>query len=205
MRRRALLGTAATLTAGMAGCSMLGLGGDTGDETTTTAPPESTTTTAGSGPTQTTTDGEGPSGTTADGQLGLLPQGSEFQRDWQRETTDTRDSGVVGTYSRETDDAEWTMSVRVRSFDTVDTARQNIDAERERLASYVGVKIREVGIGDEAFGVSRTQTTAECWAREGRRVVGLEVETDYNFQGGGPTVTVDEAASYAEAVIASWG
>jgi hypothetical protein len=208
-RRRLLTAAAAALTAGLSGCSSLGLGGGDGGDGTTTAP---TTTTIESTRTQTedgTSEGTTDSPTTTQSDLPdaavLLPEGSVFGSDWQRMDITGRNGGAVGSYERETDKERWEMELLVREFDDEETAADNLAEERDRLGSYTGVEIVDIDVGDEAFGVSRTSKTATLWYRSGTVVSSIDMETDYRVRGGGPDISVSDLGSFAEAAIGAWG
>lgn len=208
-RRRLLTAAAAALMAGLPGCSSLGLGGgDGGDGTTTeptTTPTESTPTQTGDGTSERTTE----PATTTESDLpavaALLPEGSVFGSNWQRTDITAKNGGAVGSYEKETDKERWEMELLVREFDDEDTAAENLAGERDRLSSYTGVEIIEIGVADEAFGVSRTNKTATLWYRSGRIVSSIDMETDYSVRGGGPEVGVSDLGPFAESAIAEWG
>lgn len=206
-RRRLLTATAAALTAGLAGCSSLGFGGGDGGDGTTPGTTEGTTQT-----TRDTTDGTtttaGGDGTRTTSSLppeaALLPEPSAFGDRWSRTGVAERSGGVVGNYERTGEEEEWQMAFLLREFDSEDGAASNLQEERERLESYAGVTITEADVGDGAFGVSRTGPTAVLWFQHGTIVSSIEVETDYNFRGGGPEIGVGDLVPFAEAAIQGW-
>lgn len=208
-RRRLLTAAAAALTAGLSGCSSLGLGGGDGGDGTTTEP--TTPTTTASTPTQ-TEDGtsesttEQPTTTRTDlpEVAALLPDGSVFGSDWRRTDMTGSNGGAVGSYEKETDRERWQMELLVREFADEDTAAENLSGERDRLSSYTGVEIVDIDVGDEAFGVSRTNKTATLWYRSGTIVSSIDMETDYRQRGGGPEIGVPDLRPFAEAAIEDW-
>lgn len=207
-RRRLLTAAAAALTAGLSGCSSLGLGGGDGGDGTTTEP---TTATSASTPTE-TDDGtresttEPPTTTQSDlpDVAALLPEGNVFGSNWQRTDITARNGGAVGSYEKETDRESWEMELLVREFDDEDSAAENLAGEHERLTSYTGVEITEIDVGDEAFGVSRTSYTATLWYRSGTIVSSIDMETNYRQRGGGPEISVGDLGGLAQSAIEGW-
>lgn len=208
-RRRLLTAAAAALTAGLSGCSSLGLGGGDGGDGTTTAPTtattESTQTETEGGTSEPTTEPTTTTQSDLPEVAGLLPEGSVFGSNWQRTDIVGRNGGAVGSYEKETDRESWEMEFLVREFEDEDSAAENIADERDRISSYTGVEIIEIDVGDEAFGVSRTSTTATLWYRTGTIVSSIDMETSYRQRGGGPDIGVSDLGSLAESAIENWG
>lgn len=208
-RRRLLTAAAAALTAGLAGCSSLGLGGGDGGDGTTSEPTstvttESTPTQTEDGTSESTTEAETTTQADLPDVAALLPEGSVFGSDWRRTDMTGKNGGAVGSYEKETDRESWEMELLVREFDDEDSAADNLSDERDRLSSYTGVEIIETGVGDEAFGVSRTGPTATLWYRSGTIVSAIDMETDYRQRGGGPEIGVRDLNPFAEAAIEDW-
>jgi hypothetical protein len=207
-RRRLLTATAAALTAGLAGCSSLGLGGGDGGDGTTPGTTEQTTQTTQDASDGTTTSRDGDGGTQTTSSLppeaALLPEAATFGDRWSQLDVASRSGGVVGNYERTGEEEEWQMAFLLREFDSEDGAASNLEDERERLESYAGVTITEADAGDGAFGVSRTRPTAVLWFQSWTIVSSIEVETDYRFKGGGPEIAVGDLVPFAEAAIGSW-